>query len=97
VEAAFPRLEGDLESALRFSKNPVFYRELGRLYLKMAVADMKFREGEKMGCKIAQGELFYLGKHGLPDHIALSSTGCTLPFIGSLKVAYFVSSSHFFF
>ena len=27
--------------------NPLFYMELGRLYLEMAVADTKFGEGEK--------------------------------------------------
>lgn len=42
IQQAFPRLEASLLRALRFSGQPVFYQELGRLYLEMAIAENEF-------------------------------------------------------
>lgn len=39
VERSFPELEGTLLKAIRFSKNPAFFQELGRLYFERAVAE----------------------------------------------------------
>jgi hypothetical protein len=47
LEGDFNVLEPALERAVRFSGNPLFYQELGRLYLEMAMAENKFGTGEK--------------------------------------------------
>ena len=47
IESGFAALEGTLEKAIRFSKNPVFYRELGRLYIERATAEIEFGTAEK--------------------------------------------------
>lgn len=47
IESGFAALEGALKKAVRFSNNPVFYQELGRLYLERAMAEIKFGTAEK--------------------------------------------------
>lgn len=42
IQQAFPRLENYLRLALRFSHQPLFYQEIGRLYLEMAMAENEF-------------------------------------------------------
>jgi len=42
IEAGFPQMEGALQRAVRFSKNPVYYKELTRLYLERAMAENDF-------------------------------------------------------
>jgi hypothetical protein len=47
LEGSFGALEPALKRAVRFSGNPLFYQELGRLYLEMAIAENKFGTPEK--------------------------------------------------
>ena len=47
LEGSFNALEPELKKAVRFSGNPLFYQELGRLYLEMAIAENKFGTPEK--------------------------------------------------
>jgi hypothetical protein len=47
LAGSFGTLEPELKSAVRFSGNPLFYQELGRLYLEMALAENKFGTAEK--------------------------------------------------
>lgn len=42
IQQAFPQLESCLRKAARFSHQPLFYQELGRLYLEMAMAENEF-------------------------------------------------------
>jgi hypothetical protein len=42
VERSFPALERQLNRAVAFSRNPRFLKELGRLYLEMALAENEF-------------------------------------------------------
>jgi hypothetical protein len=42
IEAGFPQLEAALQRAVRFSKNPAYYKELTRLYLERAMAENEF-------------------------------------------------------
>jgi len=42
VEQAFPSLEKKLKLALKFSGQPLFFQELGRLYLEKAMAENEF-------------------------------------------------------
>jgi tetratricopeptide (TPR) repeat protein len=42
IQSAFPELETSLSKAVRAYKNPLFYKELGRLYLDRAQAEDKF-------------------------------------------------------
>jgi len=56
VEEAFPALEKHLKRAAKYSKNPVFYRELGRLYLEMAIAKHKFGEAAERDAYLDKAE-----------------------------------------
>jgi len=56
IEGSFPDLEKHLKRAAKYSKNPVFYRELGRLYLEMAIAENKFGEAAKRDAFLDQAE-----------------------------------------
>jgi len=47
LEGSFGALEPELKRAVEFSGNPLFYQELGRLYLEMALAENKFGTPEK--------------------------------------------------
>lgn len=47
IEMSFPELETNLKKAVRFSKNPLFYKEIARLYLEMALAANEFGTPEK--------------------------------------------------
>jgi hypothetical protein len=47
LEGSFGALEPALKRAVKFSGNPLFYQELGRLYLEMAMAENKFGTAEK--------------------------------------------------
>lgn len=47
LDKSFPGLEKNLKRAVAFSKNPLFYQEMGRLYLEMALAENKFGTPEK--------------------------------------------------
>lgn len=47
IEKSFPELERNLMMAVKFSKNPVFYEQMGQLYREMAVAESKFGSEEK--------------------------------------------------
>jgi hypothetical protein len=47
LAGSFGTLEPVLKSVVRFSGNPLFYQELGRLYLEMALAENKFGTAEK--------------------------------------------------
>jgi tetratricopeptide (TPR) repeat protein len=47
LDKSFPELEKNLRRAVAFSKNPLFYQEMGRLYLEMALAENKFGTPEK--------------------------------------------------
>jgi len=47
LEGSFGALEPVLKRAVKFSGNPLFYQELGRLYLEMALAENKFGTPEK--------------------------------------------------
>ena len=42
IQQAFPQLESHLQRAIKFSRQPLFYQELGRLYLEMAMAENEF-------------------------------------------------------
>jgi len=42
IEQVFSSLEKNLSRARRFSQQPLFYQELGRLYLEMAMAENEF-------------------------------------------------------
>jgi tetratricopeptide (TPR) repeat protein len=47
LQGSFGVLEPELRKAVSFSGNPLFYQELGRLYLEMALAENKFGTPEK--------------------------------------------------
>ena len=47
LEGSFEALEPQLKRAVSFSRNPLFYQEMGRLYLEMALAENKFGTPEK--------------------------------------------------
>lgn len=47
IEESFGRLEAALRRAVRFSRNPLFYKELARVYLEMALAENKFGAPER--------------------------------------------------
>lgn len=47
IESSFPELEGNLKKAVRFYSNPVFYKELARLYLERAVGEAQFGTAEE--------------------------------------------------
>lgn len=47
LQGSFSLLEPKLERAVSFTGNPLFYQELGRLYLEMALAENKFGTPEK--------------------------------------------------
>jgi hypothetical protein len=47
LEGSFGALEPKLQRAVSFSHNPLFYQEMGRLYLEMALAENKFGTPEK--------------------------------------------------
>lgn len=47
IERSFPEFEGRLSKAVRFSKNPLFYKELARVYLEMALAENEFGAPER--------------------------------------------------
>jgi len=47
LEGSFGALEPALKRAVAFSSNPLFYQEMGRLYLEMALAENKFGTPEK--------------------------------------------------
>ncbi len=42
IQEAFPLLEARLKKASKFSRQPIFFQELGRLYLEMAMAENEF-------------------------------------------------------
>jgi len=42
IEAGFSQLEDALQGAVRFSKNPAYFKELTRLYLERAMAENEF-------------------------------------------------------
>ena len=44
MEKGFPEMERLLQRACRFAKNPLFYKELGRINLEMAIAENQFGE-----------------------------------------------------
>ena len=56
IERSFPKLERHLKRACRFSKNPLFYKELGRINLEMAIAENQFGEAEKRDAYLDQAE-----------------------------------------
>ena len=47
LKGSFGALEPQLRRAISFSGNPLFYQELGRLYLEMALAENKFGTPER--------------------------------------------------
>lgn len=47
IEGSFSQLELNLKKAVSCSKNYLFYREMGRLYLERALAEEKFGTAEK--------------------------------------------------
>lgn len=47
IEKNLPALENNLKRAVRFSKNPEFYKELGRLYLERAMGENQFGTPER--------------------------------------------------
>jgi len=47
IERSFPLLEDALKKSIRFYKNPIFYKELGRLYFERALAENEFGTPEK--------------------------------------------------
>jgi len=47
LEGSFGALDPKLRRAVSFSHNPLFYQEMGRLYLEMALAENKFGTPEK--------------------------------------------------
>ena len=47
LQGSFGALEPELKRAVSFSGNPLFYQEMGRLYLEMALAENKFGTPEK--------------------------------------------------
>ena len=47
LQGSFGALEPKLKRAVFFSHNPLFYQEMGRLYLEMALAENKFGTPEK--------------------------------------------------
>lgn len=59
LERSFPELERHLKRAIVFSKNPRFLKELGRLYLEMALAENEFgtAAGRDAFCDLARESL----------------------------------------
>jgi hypothetical protein len=59
LERSFPELERNLKRAVAFSKNPGFLKELGRLYLEMALAENEFgtAAGRDAFCDLARESL----------------------------------------
>lgn len=47
IEKSFSQLELNLKKAVSFSKNHLFYKEMGRLYLERALAENQFGTAEK--------------------------------------------------
>jgi len=47
IESSFTRLEANLKKAVRLFKNPLFYKELGRLYFERALGENKFGSEER--------------------------------------------------
>jgi len=47
IEKSFPELERNLKKAVRLYKNPLFYEQMSRLYLEMALAEDKYGTEEK--------------------------------------------------
>jgi hypothetical protein len=47
IEGCFSRLERNLKTAVFFSKNPLYYKEIARLYMEMALAENEFGTEEK--------------------------------------------------
>ncbi|MFC2166142.1 hypothetical protein ACFLT2_14235 [Acidobacteriota bacterium] len=56
VEGSFPDLKRHLKRACKFSKNPLFYKELGRINLEMAIAENQFGEAAKRDDYLDQAE-----------------------------------------
>lgn len=59
LERSFPELDRNLKRAVVFSKNPGFLKELGRLYLEMALAENEFgtAAGRDAFCDLARESL----------------------------------------
>ncbi|MEW5902334.1 MAG: hypothetical protein AB1715_12790 [Acidobacteriota bacterium] len=59
LEQSFPQLERNLKRAVAFSKNPLFLKELGRLYLEKALAENEFgtAAGRDAFCDLARESL----------------------------------------
>jgi len=59
IEKSFPFLERNLKKAVWFSKNPLFYKELARLYLERAFGENEFGTGERRDffCDLAREAL----------------------------------------
>ena len=56
VESGFLEMEKYLKRACRFSGNPLFYKELGRINLEMAIAENQFGEAAKRDAYLDQAE-----------------------------------------
>jgi len=59
LERSFPELERNLKRAAALSKNPLFFKELGRLYLEMALGENEFgtAAGRDAFCDLAREKL----------------------------------------
>ena len=56
IEKSYPELERHLRMAVRFSRNPLFFKELGRINLEMALVEIKFGTEEKRDFYLDQAQ-----------------------------------------
>jgi len=66
IEGSFSRLEARLRRAVRFYGNPVFFKELARLYLERALAENEF------GTPKSRDEFLDRAQHSLSEQIVRS-------------------------
>ena len=77
IEGSFSELEENLKKTVRFSKNPLFYKELAQLYLEMAVVENEFGTDEKRDVNLdrARESLNHLIKRNPIDAFAYYQMG----------------------
>lgn len=77
IEGSFLGLEENLKKSVWFSKNPVFYKEMARLYLEMALAENDFGTAEKRDFYLDQAleSLAHLIKRNPIDAVAYYEMG----------------------
>lgn len=98
IEGSFPQLEKNLKKAVKFSKNPMFYKALARIHLERALGENEFGTPEQRDAHLdfAQEYLVELIRRNPIDPFAYYEMGKVYMLYNYPLCTYFNKATLFF-